>query len=136
MAQCDTRGDAAGDGFNGVTIEIVNIHTGRGARGIVPGTEPIAAWLLFIRTKTKSSSSWDPENPTPDWQYGMYHRQRVIVERDLSKTLVVNKSSLARLTRCPRHHPAILRRRIARRLARSCMGRGWSVGKLLPTKTT
>src|SRR5882672_9647302 len=23
----DTRGDAAGDGFNGATIEIVNIHT-------------------------------------------------------------------------------------------------------------
>src|SRR6266576_3756228 len=50
----DTRGDAAGDGFNGITIEIV----------IILG----------------------PENPTPDWQYGMYHRQGVIVGVDLGKT--------------------------------------------------
>src|SRR5882724_738080 len=78
----DTRGDAAGDGFNGATIEIVNIHTGevrevhRASNGAHCGV------VTFHPHQNKVVFILGPENPSPDWQYGMYHRQGGIVAAD------------------------------------------------------
>jgi hypothetical protein len=76
----DLRPDAAGDVFEGSRIEIVNVETGEvrrlyessnGARCGVATFNPIAERVVFIL---------GPENPTPDWQYGVSHRQGVIVD--------------------------------------------------------
>ena len=81
----DTRTDAAGSDFNGSTIEIVNIQTGEvreiyrsknGAHCGVVTFHPHEDKVIFIL---------GPENPTPNWQYGMYHRQGVIVGADLAE---------------------------------------------------
>lgn len=76
----DTRSDAAGDVFDGQTIEMVHIRTGEvrelyraqnGARCGVPIFHPRENKVVFIL---------GPENPTPDWQYGAFHRQGVIAK--------------------------------------------------------
>ncbi len=76
----DTRSDAAGDRFDGRTIEMVNVDTGEvrelyrsrhGAHCGVATFHPRAAKVVFIR---------GPEHPTPDWQYTAFHRQGVIVD--------------------------------------------------------
>jgi hypothetical protein len=75
----DTRSDAAGDVFDGRTIEQVNVRTGEvrelyraqhGAGCGVVTFNPRANEVAFIL---------GPENPTPDWQYAAWHRQGVIV---------------------------------------------------------
>lgn len=75
----DTRSDAAGDVFDGRTIERVNVRTGevrelyRAQHGACCGVgtfNPRANEVAFIL---------GPENPTPDWQYAAWHRQGVIV---------------------------------------------------------
>ena len=75
----DTRSDAAGVQFDGSSIEMVNARTGsvrklyrskRGAHCGVATFHPREPKVVFIL---------GPENPTPDWEYGPYHRQGVIV---------------------------------------------------------
>jgi len=83
----DTRGDAAGDGFNGATIEIVNIHTGEVREVYRASNGAHCGVVTFHPHQNKVVFILGPENPTPDWQYGMYHRQGVIVEIPLDKTL-------------------------------------------------
>ena len=76
----DTRSDAAGDVFDGSRIEMVNIDTGEvktiyeskhGAHCGVATFHPIEDRVAFIL---------GPENPTPNWQYGISHRQGAIVD--------------------------------------------------------
>jgi len=76
----DTRSDPAGERFDGDRIEMVNVETGEvrrlyesrnGAHCGVATFSPIAGQVVFIL---------GPENPTPDWQYGPYHRQGVLVD--------------------------------------------------------
>ena len=76
----DTRSDAAGDNFDGEFIEMVNVRTGEvrqlyraenGARCGVATFHPRENKVVFIL---------GPEHPTPDWQYGPFHRQGVIVD--------------------------------------------------------
>jgi len=76
----DTRSDPAGNVFDGQTIERVNVetrenqllyHSKNGACCGVVTCDPIMGQIVFIL---------GPENPTPDWQYGPYHRQGVIVD--------------------------------------------------------
>ena len=76
----DTRSDPAGEQFDGNTIEIVNVETGEvrevyrshhGAHCGVATYSPAENKVVFIL---------GPENPTADWQYGMWHRQGVIVD--------------------------------------------------------
>src|SRR5262245_50761659 len=82
----DTRSDAAGDVFDGERIEMVNINSGEvrelyraknGAHCGVPIFRPHENKVTFIL---------GPENPTPDWQYGPFHRQGVIVRTDKRST--------------------------------------------------
>lgn len=76
----DTRSDAAGDLFDGTTIEMVQVETGEvrrlyearnGARCGVATFHPQEQKVVFIL---------GPENPTPDWSYNAFHRQGVMVE--------------------------------------------------------
>lgn len=76
----DTRGDPAGDVFDGDRIEMVRVATGEvrclyrsrnGAHCGVATFHPRDMRVLFIL---------GPENPTPEWQYGPAHRQGVIVD--------------------------------------------------------
>lgn len=76
----DTRPDASGQEFTGSTIEMVNVETGelrvlyRAQRGAHCGvvtfhpSQPLVAFIL------------GPQDPTPDWQYGAWHRQGVMVD--------------------------------------------------------
>ena len=82
----DTRGDAAGDGFNGITIEIVNIHSGEVREVYRSRNGANCGVVTFHPRQNKVVFILGPENPTPDWQYGMYHRQGVIAGVDLGKT--------------------------------------------------
>ncbi len=76
----DTRSDPAGNVFDGDTIERVHVRTGqvevlyrsqRGAHCGVVTWSPVAEQVVFIL---------GPEQPTPEWSYGPYHRQGVMVD--------------------------------------------------------
>lgn len=78
----DTRSDAAGEKFDGSTIEIVNVETGKvreiyrshnGAHCGVATFSPRDRRVVFIV---------GPENPTTDWRYGPTHRHGVVVDID------------------------------------------------------
>jgi hypothetical protein len=84
----DTRSDAAGDNFDGSTIAMVNVRSGEvrelyraqnGAHCGVPIFHPRTNKVAFIL---------GPERPTPEWQYGPFHRQGVIVSTDRPGTFV------------------------------------------------
>lgn len=75
----DTRSDAAGEKFDGETIEAVNVRTGEvkelyrssnGAHCGVVTWHPKEWKVVFIA---------GPENPDPDWQYAAWHRHGLIV---------------------------------------------------------
>jgi len=78
----DTRSDAAGAEFDGSTIEMVNVQTGivrelyRAQAGAHCGV------ATFHPRENKVAFILGPENPTPDWQYGPFHRQGVISDID------------------------------------------------------
>ncbi len=78
----DTRSDAAGEKFDGSTIEVVNVESGEvrevyrsrnGAHCGVATFSPKDNRVVFIL---------GPEQPTEDWQYCAWHRQGMIVEVD------------------------------------------------------
>lgn len=76
----DTRSDAAGDVFDGQTIEMVNVNTGevrelyRAANGAHCGV------VTFHPREQKVVFILGPEHPTPDWPYNACHRQGVMVD--------------------------------------------------------
>ena len=76
----DVRSDPAGATFDGARIERVHVPTGRtevlyesqrGAHCGVASYSPVDDRVAFIL---------GPENPTPDWEYAIHHRQGVIVD--------------------------------------------------------
>src|ERR1041385_663842 len=81
----DTRFDAPGDGFNGLTIEAVNIYSGE-VREIYRAKNGAHCGVVTFHPKeNKVIFILGPEFPTPDWQYTFYHRQGVIVGADLGR---------------------------------------------------
>lgn len=76
----DTRSDAAGEVFDGQRIEMVHVRTGEvkvlyeARRGAHCGV------ATFHQREPKVAFILGPEHPTPDWQYGPYHRQGVVVD--------------------------------------------------------
>lgn len=84
----DTRSERPGSNFDGDTIERVNAETGEvqvlyrstnGAHCGVVTCSPAEPKVVFIL---------GPEHPTPDWQYGMSHRQGVIVNMNRPQVAV------------------------------------------------
>jgi hypothetical protein len=76
----DTRSDAAGEKFDGQTIEIVNIRT-REVREVYRARNGAHCGVATFSPKdNRVVFILGPENPTPDWQYGPWHRQGVIVD--------------------------------------------------------
>jgi len=82
----DTRSDAAGDEFDGDTIEMVNIHSGE-VRELFRSTNGAHCGVAtFHPRQNKVVFILGPEKPTPDWQYGPFHRQGVMVESQRNTT--------------------------------------------------
>jgi hypothetical protein len=76
----DTRTDAAGDVFDGSRIEMVNIETGE-VKSIYESKQGAHCGVAtFHPADNKVAFILGPENPTPDWQYGISHRRGVIVD--------------------------------------------------------
>lgn len=78
----DVRSDAAGEKFDGSRIEAVNVETceirvlyesRHGAHCGVVTFHPKRWQVVFIH---------GPENPTPEWSYGPYHRHGALVDWD------------------------------------------------------
>jgi len=78
----DTRSDPAGDKFDGDRIAIVNVETGE-VREIYHATNSAHCGVpIFHPRENKVAFILGPEHPTPDWQYGPFHRQGAIVPTD------------------------------------------------------
>ena len=90
----DTRSDRDGSVFDGSVIERVRVKTGEvqrlfeaknGAQVGVATHHPSENKIVFIQ---------GPENPTPDWSYGVSHRQGVIVNTDTLAALPLDARDL------------------------------------------
>lgn len=75
----DTRSDAGGEGFDGNSIEMVNIHSGEIQQLYRAKNGAHCGVATFHSHENKVVFILGPENPTADWQYGPFHRQGVIV---------------------------------------------------------
>jgi hypothetical protein len=76
----DTRSDEAGEVFDGQRIEMVNIRTGQVRVLYESRNSAYCGVATFHPREWKVVFIFGPENPTPDWQYGFWHRQGVIVD--------------------------------------------------------
>lgn len=86
----DVRPDASGEVFDGARIEAVDVATGEirvlyearnGARCGVVTCHPSRREVAFIH---------GPENPTPDWSYGPYHREGLLVDWEVPGNVAVH----------------------------------------------
>ncbi len=68
--------------FDGDTIETVNVETGEVREVYRARNGAHCGVVTFHPRENKVVFILGPENPTPDWQYGMFHRQGVIVATD------------------------------------------------------
>ncbi len=80
----DTRSDAAGESFNGPTIEMVNVNTGEIREVYRAKNGAHCGVVTFHPRENKVIFILGPENPDADWQYTYYHRQGAIVAADTS----------------------------------------------------
>lgn len=76
----DTRNDAAGDRFDGRTIEMVQVATGEVRELYRSVNAAYCGVATFHPKEPKVVFILGPENPTPDWQYCAWHRRGVIVD--------------------------------------------------------
>lgn len=78
----DVRSDEAGSDFNGSRIEAVNVDT-REVRLVYESRNGARCGVVtFHPTRWQVAFIHGPENPTPDWTYGPFHRQGVLVDWD------------------------------------------------------
>jgi len=76
----DTRHEGTGLGFNGDFIEMVNVQTGEVKQLFESRNGANCGVVTFNPREPKVVFILGPENPTPDWEYAMWHRQGVIVD--------------------------------------------------------
>ncbi len=76
----DTRSDGAGAVFDGRRIEMVHVETGQVRLLYESRHGACCGVVTFHPRQWKAVFILGPENPTPDWQYGFWHRQGVILE--------------------------------------------------------
>jgi hypothetical protein len=70
----------AGEKFDGTRIEMVNIDNGEVKVLYESRNEACCGVVTFHPQKNKVVFILGPEDPTPDWEYGFYHREGVIVD--------------------------------------------------------
>ena len=78
----DTRSDVAGEGFDGTRIEMVHIDTGEVKVLYQSGRGAHCGVVTFHPHQSRVAFILGPENPTPDWSYGVSHRQGVLAHAD------------------------------------------------------
>jgi WD40 repeat protein len=76
----DTRSDAAGEKFDGATIEIVNVETHEVREIYRAQNGAHCGVATFSPTENRVVFILGPEHPTEDWQYNACHRQGVMVD--------------------------------------------------------
>ena len=76
----DTRSDAAGEVFDGATIEMVHVATGKVRRLYQSKHGAHCGVVTFHPRRPAVAFILGPERPTADWQYSPCHRQGVVVE--------------------------------------------------------
>jgi hypothetical protein len=76
----DTRSDRAGGGFDGLTIEMVNVTSGEVRELYRSGNGAACGVVTFHPREWKVAFIVGPENPTPEWHYCAWHREGVIVD--------------------------------------------------------
>jgi hypothetical protein len=76
----DTRHEGTGLGFNGNYIEMVNVETGEIKTILESRNGANCGVVTFHPREPKVVFILGPENPTPDWEYAMWHRQGAIVD--------------------------------------------------------
>jgi hypothetical protein len=76
----DTRSDAAGEKFDGSTIEIVNVRTGEVREIYRAKNDAHCGVATFSPADNRVVFILGPENPTDDWQYSAWHRQGAMVD--------------------------------------------------------
>lgn len=76
----DTRSDAAGEMFDGRTIEMVNVRTGEVRELYRSDHGAFCGVVTFHPREPRVAFIHGPEQPTDDWRYGPAHRQGVMVE--------------------------------------------------------
>jgi hypothetical protein len=76
----DTRTDPAGERFDGLTIEMADVRTGKTELLHRSSHEAHCGVATFHPREWKAVFILGPEQPTPDWQYCAWHRQGAIVE--------------------------------------------------------
>jgi hypothetical protein len=78
----DTRSDAAGNNFDGDVIAMIQVRTGEVRELYRARNEAHCGVATFHPRENKIVFILGPERPTPDWQYGPFHRQGAIVTID------------------------------------------------------
>lgn len=88
----DTRSDAAGDNFDGDFIEMINFRTSEVRQLYRAKNGAHCGAATFHPRENKVVFILGPEHPTPEWQYGPFHRQGVIVDaaKNATAALAVN----------------------------------------------
>lgn len=83
----DVRSDAAGEVFDGTRLELVEVESGAVRTAYEARHQARCGVVTFHPRQPKVVFILGPEFPSPDWQYGPYHRQGVIVDLDRPGTV-------------------------------------------------
>ena len=88
----DTRSDEAGDLFDGESIEKVDVRTGEVRELYRARNGAHCGVVTFHPHENKVVFILGPEHPTPDWPYGSFHRQGVMLaaDRNAAPSITVN----------------------------------------------
>jgi len=76
----DIRSEGPPPGFNGDRIEMVNVETGEVRVLYQSKNGAFCGVVTFNPREPKVVFILGPENPTPEWEYSMWHRQGAIVD--------------------------------------------------------
>ena len=78
----DTRSAPDGAVFDGDTIEKVQVHTGEIKTLYRATNDAHCGAVTYHPRRNRVVFIHGPEHPTPDWQYGFYHREGWLVDED------------------------------------------------------
>jgi len=90
----DVRSDRDGSVFDGSVIERVRVKTGEVQRLFEAKNGAQVGVVTHHPSENKVVFIHGPENPTPDWSYGISHRQGVMVHTDTRAALPLDARDL------------------------------------------